>query len=374
MHEGAPVGAPLRTSRLSVTGGSVLLAVRGPLVAASVAFAIGAAIIALAGRSPIDAYAALWDGAFGSGAAIGRTLLTATPLIFTGLAVALSFRAGLFNVGGEGQFYLGAVAAAWLGAALPFGGFGGILLVIIAAALAGGAWAGFAGFLKARLGASEIVTTLMLNIIAVSFTLWATLKPLSAGTGQSSSTPIRLDMRLPQIADELGRAHVGLFLALLAAVVIYVLLWRTSWGYELRATGLSPQAAEYAGMPVARNIVLAMALSGAIAGVGGAIEVLGLYGKLIAPFVVGIGFYGIAVALIGRLHPVGCVIGAILLGALSSGGQTMQFVADVPQNLADVLTGLILLLVTASRVPPVLRRMIARRGGRGAAPSVAPCA
>lgn len=328
------------------------------------AFSIGAVIILLAGRSPVDAYAALWYGAFGTTGALGRTILATTPLIFTGLAVALSFRAGLFNVGGEGQFYLGALAAAWLGASLPFGGPAAILLVMITAGLVGGAWAAIAGYLKAWLGASEIVTTLMLNIIAVSFTLWATLKPLSAGTGQSSSAPVRPDVRLPLLMEDLGRAHVGLFVALAAAVIIYLLLWRTSWGYELRATGLSPQAAEYAGIPVARNIVLAMALSGAIAGIGGAIEVLGLYGKLIAPFVVGLGFYGIAVALIGRLHPIGCVLGAILLGALSSGGQNMQFVADVPQNLVDVLTGLILLLVTASRVPPHLRRALAGIGAR----------
>lgn len=362
MPDTEPRGPTGVWSRLWASVRAAAGSLRGPLVAAVVALAVGAVVIALAGRSPAEAYGALWHGAFGSPSAIGRTVLATTPLIFTGLAVALSFRAGLFNVGGEGQFYLGALAAAWLGVALPFGGPFAIVLIVLAGAVFGGIWAGIAGYLKARLGASEIVTTLMLNIIAVSLTLWATLKPLSVGTGQSSTAPVSPDVRLPLLLDGLGRAHVGILVALGAAMLLYLLLWRTSWGYELRATGLAPRAAEYAGMPVGRNIVWVMALSGATAGVGGAIEVLGLYGKLIAPFVVGLGFYGVAVALIGRLHPIGCIAGAILIGALSSGGQNMQFVADVPQNLVDVLTGLILILVTASRIPPGLR--FARGMGR----------
>ena len=353
-------------------GGALLF----PLVAIFISFAIGAVIMLATGYNPLAAYTALFEGAFGSPAslgrillyelrltdvapspedtaslaAIGRTLVNTTPLVFTGLAVAVAFRAGLFNIGGEGQFFMGAMAAAWLGVALGFLGPGAIPLALLGCVVAGFLWGAVPGVLKAYFGAHEVITTIMLNFIAIFLTSYLTRVPLARPGPIPGTEPIAESAKIPILGAGLGLANYGIVLALLAAVVAYLLLWRTKTGFELRAVGLSPGAANYAGIGIGRNTVLALAIGGAFAGMGGGIEVLGVYGNMDLPFVRNVGFNGIGVALLGRNHPVGVVLGALVFGALASGAQQMQFDTQVPLDLTTVLLAVILLFVTATKL------------------------
>jgi len=353
-------------------GGSLLF----PFVAIVFSFAIGAVIMLATGYNPVAAYAALFEGAFGSPAslgrillyelrltdaapgpqdtaslaAIGRTLVNTTPLVFTGLAVAVAFRTGLFNIGGEGQFFMGAMAAAWLGVALGFLGPGAIPIVLIACGIAGFLWGAVPGVLKAYFGAHEVITTIMLNFIAIFLTSYLTRVPLDREGVLPGTEPIVESAKIPILGAGLGLANYGIFLALLAAVAAYLLLWRTKTGFELRAVGFSPGAANYAGIGIGLNTVLALAIGGALGGLGGGIEVMGVYGKMDLPFVRKVGFTGIEEALLGRNHPVGVVLGALIFGALASGGQQMQFDTQVPLDLTSVLTAVILLFVTATKL------------------------
>ena len=321
-----------------------------PVIAILISFIIGAIIMVASGNNPISAYAALVQGAAGSPTALGRTLLGATPLVFTGLAVAVAFRAGLFNIGGEGQFYIGAITAAWVGVALGSLGPLGTLLVLLACILTGFLWGAIPGFLKAYFGAHEVITTIMLNFVGILLATYLALNPLRSEGLVPGTATIDPAARIPFIGLGLGRANYGFFLALLAAVVFYLLLWRTRRVFQIRAVGLSPGAANYAGMGIGVNTVLALAIGGAFAALGGGVEVLGVYGKMSIPFVTGLGFTGIGVALLGRNHPIGVVLGALLFGGLASGAQEMQFATDVPLQLASVLSAIILLLVTATKL------------------------
>ena len=321
-----------------------------PLIAILISFVIGAIIILATGNNPATAFGALLQGALGDPAAVGLTLLNATPLIFTGLAVAVAFRAGLFNIGGEGQLYIGAITAAALGVSLGSLGPLGTVLVLLGCILTGFLWGAIPGFLKAYFGAHEVITTIMLNFVAINLATYLALKPLRSGGIVPGTAAIDPAARIPFIGLGLGRANYGFFLALLAAAVVYLLLWRTKRGFEIRAVGLSPGAASYAGMRIGLNTVLALAIGGSLAALGGGEEVLGVYGKMTIPFVTGLGFTGIGVALLGRTHPVGVVLGALLFGGLLAGAQEMQFTTEVPLDLAEVLLAVILLLVTATKL------------------------
>jgi ABC-type uncharacterized transport system permease subunit len=338
-------GSALR--RILVNAGGPLVF---PLFAILISFLIGAVIVLATGHNPLAAYVALLQGAVGSPEAIGRTLLGATPLIFTGLAVAVAFRAGLFNIGGEGQLFIGAITAAWLGVSLGFLGPLSVVLVLLACVFTGFLWGAIPGFLKARFGAHEVITTIMLNYIGINLAYYFALKPLRTEGLVPGTDTIDIAARIPFIGLGLGRANYGLIIALLAAVVAYLLLWRTRRGFQIRAVGLSPGAAHYAGMSIGVNTVLALAIGGAFAALGGGVEVLGVYGKMTVPFVTNLGYNGIGVALLGRNHPVGVVLGALLFGGLYSGAQEMQFATDVPLQLASVLSAIILLLVTATKL------------------------
>jgi simple sugar transport system permease protein len=321
-----------------------------PVIAIVIAFAIGALIVLATGNNPVAAYVALLQGAVGDSSAVGRTLLNATPLVFTGLAVAVAFRAGLFNIGGEGQLYIGAITAAALGVSLGFLGFFAIVPVLGACILTGFLWGAIPGFLKARFGAHEVITTIMLNFIAINLATYLALNTFSDDGLVPGTATIDPAARISPIGFGLGRANYGLLVALAAAVVVYLLLWRTRLGFRIRAVGLSPGAANYAGMSIGTNTVLALAIGGALAGLGGGVEVMGVYGKMSIPFVSNLGFNGIGVALLGRNHPAGVVLGALLFGGLASGAQELQFATDVPLDLADVLLAVILLLVTATKL------------------------
>lgn len=338
-----------------------------PVIAIVIAFVIGAIIVLATGNNPVATYAALLRGAVGSPAAIGRTLLNATPLIFTGLAVAVAFRAGLFNIGGEGQLYIGAITAAGLGVSLGFLGLFAIVPVLGACLITGFLWGAIPGFLKARFGAHEVITTIMLNFIAINLATYLALNPFSGGGLVPGTDTIEPASRIPVIGLGLGlgRAGYGLFIALVAAGIVYLLLWRTRLGFRIRAVGLSPGAANYAGMRIGTNTILALAIGGALAGLGGGVEVMGVYGKMSIPFVSNLGFNGIGVALLGRNHPAGVVLGALLFGGLASGAQEMQFATDVPLDLADVLLAVILLLVTATKLVELIVGKRARNLAQG---------
>jgi simple sugar transport system permease protein len=337
-----------------------LVALAAPLAAVLLALAAGAVFIAAIGENPFEVYALMIGESLGTGYGLGQTLFKATPLIFTGLAVAIGFRAGLFNIGAEGQLYLGGFAAALTGAAL--GHWPGLLLVpacMIAAALAGGAWGAIPGVLKARFGAHEVINTIMLNFIAfalVSFIGRPLFMPATVRTAEIGAGAI-----LPRLSDFLpalrgAPANVSLFIALAIAALAGVIVFRTRFGYALRAVGLNAPAAAFGGISIGRTQALTMAFSGAVAGIGGVNFVLGYKHFFELGFSAGAGFLGIAVALIGRNHPVGVVIAALFFGALSYGGLVIN--QRVPRELIDVLQGLVILFAISAQV--VFER-IARR-------------
>jgi simple sugar transport system permease protein len=317
-----------------------------PVAALGVSLLIGAVIMAVSRVDPLTGYRSLMAGAFGSPQAIGRTLQNATPLILTGLAVAFAFRGGLFNIGGDGQFAAGATAAAWGGVALGLPGGLGPVAILLLGALAGGLVGAVAGALKARFGAHEVVTTIMLNFVVADLSTWLLLNPLSAHGQVPGSAPVRPSNQVPPLAAVLGGAHWGLAAALIAVAVAVLVLWRTPYGLEMRVSGLAPRAARYAGASPTVVAVTALGGGGVFAGLAGAGEVLGSYGNMTVPFVTNLGFLGIGAALLGRNHPVGCVVGGLVLGALAAGGQQMQFDVGISAHLTDVLVGVVLLLVT----------------------------
>ncbi|MGH9838799.1 MAG: ABC transporter permease [Blastocatellia bacterium] len=337
-----------------------------PLIAVFAAFLLGGLIVLAIGDNPITVYRLLVSSAFGLFDAMGNftfdnwgyTLFQATPLIFTGLAVALAFKCGLLNIGAEGQLYMGAFAAAWVGitfATLP----GAVLipLAMLAAMLAGGLWGAIPGVLKARFGSHEVINTIMLNFIAVGLISYLTQNFYKEpGDPIMQTVPIAEQAHLARFSGLLSPVginfpqriplNVSFLLALLAAFLVWVFLWRTKWGYEIRAVGSGPSAAEYGGISVPRQIVLAMALSGALAGMVGINEVLGYRYRYYHDYSPGYGFTGIAVALLGRNHPVGVVLAAILFGALIRGGLFVDIFSDkVSKDLVLVLQALIILFV-----------------------------
>jgi simple sugar transport system permease protein len=333
-------------------------AVLVPLLAVLTAMVIGGLVIASAGGNPLAAYAGLFEGAFGSARAISETTVWATPYIFAGLAVALAFKGGLFNIGAEGQLALGAVTAAWVGYALP--GVLGITipaiihlpLVVLSGILAGAFWGAIPGWLKARTGGHEVINTIMMNYIAlnaVSFLLNGPWK---------DPDPLNVIARTPLIAEGARfspifqgyRLHWGFPLALLVAVGVWWLLWKTTLGFEIRTAGANPDAAKYAGVNVARTIVLTMAISGALAGLAGVIEVTALNYRHELGFSQGYGFDAIAIALLGKTHPAGVVIAAILFGAMRNGATRMQFLTQIPVDVISVIQALILLFVAADAI------------------------
>lgn len=290
----------------------------------------------MGGYDPITAYSALFSRVFGNLYNFGEAVREMTPLMLTGLAVAFAFRSGMFNIGADGQVMIGMTAATVVGikfAALP--GFILVPLAVIIAGLCGGLWAGIAGYLKAKRGINEVITTIMLNWVALylsNYIVRAFL--LLPGQNRSEDIPASLSMTFLNSLFDNARLHWGTAIALAAAVFFYVYLWKTKQGYEMRAVGYNPHAAEYAGMNVGRNVVKAMFISGVFAGLAGAGEVLGVFHyQSVFAASPGYGFDGIAVALLGLTHPLGVVLAAILYGTLTYGSAGMSFVADVPQSL-----------------------------------------
>jgi ABC-type uncharacterized transport system permease subunit len=306
-------------------------------------------------------FVALFDGSFGSIYAVSETLTAATPLILCGLGLALGFRAGLFNIGAEGQLILGGIAAVAVG--FMFTGLPAIIhlpLAIIAGMIAGALWASIAGWLKAATGAHEVITTIMLNFIAYRLTDYLLRNPPIQKEGRTDpiSESVLASAQLPKLLAGLDpslRFHLGFFVALAAVVLVYWLLFRSTIGFEFRASGANPDAARYAGMRSGWIIVVVMACAGALAGLAGANQVLGVLGRASPNFSAGIGFDAIAVALLGRSHPVGVLLAGILFGALQAGGRQMQVAAGVSIDLIAIIQALIIVFIAA----PMLVRTIA---------------
>ena len=310
---------------------------------------------------PVTAYSALIEGSVGSWNAIVSTLTQATPLILAGLSVALGFKAGLFNIGAQGQFLMGALGAVTVGVMMadqpP-------ILAITLATIAGMAFGAFWGFipgiLKAVSGAHEVVTTIMLNYIAISVLAWAVSGPLKV---PGSPSPITFDVGNAAYPIVIGDAgHIGILLALLMTVVVWFLLYRTTLGFETRTVGANPDAARYAGMRPRTIIVLTMSLCGLLAGLAGAGVVLGVTHTMTSSFGTTVGFDAIAVALLARSNPFGIIFSGLLFGAMRAGATLMQIDAGIPPELIDVIQATILLFLVAA---PVLQRVLRLRGVSG---------
>jgi len=300
------------------------------------------------------AYGALFQGAFGSFDAIVDTLVSTTPLVLGGLAVGLAFKAGLFNIGAQGQFLLGALAAVAVGVAVStWPPFVAIPLALGAGMLAGAAWGFIPGFLKATSGAHEVVTTIMLNYVAVAVVAWMVSGPLDTPGSPSPITGVVGNAGLPIIFGRNG--HAGILVAAAAVPLVAYLLYRTTRGFEIRTVGANPDAARYAGMRPRFLIVLTMSLAGLLAGTAGAVVVLGVTRQMTASFGTTVGFDSIAVALLGRSNPFGIVFAALLFGSMRAGAALMQIEAGIPAELVDVLEATILLFLVAS---PYLRRVL----------------
>jgi general nucleoside transport system permease protein len=337
-----------------------------PLIAVLCAFAVGAIVVLLIGDSPIETYRLLLGSAFSWPDGIGYTLFFATPLIFTGLAVAVALRGGLLNIGAEGQLYVAAFATAWVGiklAALPAALL--VPLCCLAAVGAGAVWGAIPGLLKARFGSHEVINTIMLNFIAVALVGYLTQYHYRIpGDPIMETAPIgdaahiaRLGLFVPGLPARIP-VNVAFILALLASWLVYVLLWKTKWGYEIRATGQNPSAAEYGGVSIRKEIVLTMAISGALAGMVGINEVLGYRYRYYDGFSDNYGFTGIAVALLGRNHPLGVVIAALLFAVLQRGGVPVDaFTQLVSKDIVLILQALVIIFVAAEG-------MFRTKGGR----------
>lgn len=336
-----------------------------PLVAVLLAFVVGAIIVLLIKDNPIETYRLLLANSFGSVKDIGYTLFYATPLIFTGLAVAVAFRCGLFNIGAEGQLYVASFATAWVG--ITFGGtivnnvdwswtsLPSVLLVplcILAAAVAGGIWGAIPGILRAKFGSSEVINTIMLNFIGIALVSYATQYhyknpgPIlqTAAIGEAAHIP-QLHEYLPFIPKDVP-LNVAFIIAVLMCVAVYVFLWKTKWGYELRAVGQNASAAEYGGISPQKQIITAMTLSGALAGMVAINEVLGYRHHHEEGFSAELGFLGIAVALLGRNHPLGVFIAAVFFAVLMRGEIFVDaFTRYVSKDIGMILQAVTILFV-----------------------------
>jgi simple sugar transport system permease protein len=310
---------------------------------------------------PITAYAALARGAFGSFNALVQTLVSATPLILAGLSVAIGFKAGLFNIGGQGQFLIGAVTAAAVGANLASASpLLAIPAAVLAALLAGAIYGFIPGFLKAFTGAHEVVTTIMLNYVAIYFVAYRVTGPLRAAGASFARSPDVGAATLPILIGRNG--HLGIIFALVAVPIAWWVLSRTTLGFEIRTVGANPDAARYAGMSPRFLVILTMSLCGLLAGVAGAGEILGISGYMPAGYSTNVGFDGITVALLGRSNPIGSLFAGLLLGAMRAGSGLMQIQAGVPAQMIDVLQGVILFFLAAELVVRYVFRLRATRG------------
>jgi simple sugar transport system permease protein len=329
------------------------------LATAVTALVLAIPLIYVAGSDPIEAYSALLSGSLGGQRPIAETLVSATPLLLAGLAVAVAFQAGLFNIGVEGQLVMGGLAAGAIGAEVSLPGRLHLVAAVAGGALAGALWGLVPGLLKAWRGVHEVISTIMLNYIAFSISLWLVSPggPLVSKTQPSATEKVATNAALPRIWEP-TRLHAGIVVAAVIVATTWWFLYRTPKGYEFRLVGANPTAARFNGIATRRLIVEAMLLSGGLAGLAGAVEVLGVHGRYFDSFSPGYGFDSIAVALLGLLHPVGVAAAALFFGTLRAGSVKLQSVAGLSRDVITVISGLVVACV-AARV--VFDRLLVRR-------------
>jgi len=331
-----------------------------PVFATIAALIVGAILLLVLKVNPITAYRALIEGAFGSPNAFAETLVKATPLLLVGIGICIAYRGNVINIGGEGQMIVGALLSTWVGLSLPdLPGWLVIVIAMLAGTLAGSIWGGIPGILKAYFNVNEILSTVMMNAIAIQLMNFFLTGPLMDPSQQEVASQIpqtaRLgeSLRLPRLVPT--RLHLGAAIAVVLAVLVYILLWRTVLGYRIRAVGHNPHASKYAGVKVKRYIVVALLLSGAFAGLAGVFQVYGVNYRMITDgsttgFTGSAGFNGIVAALFGQLHPILTIPASILFGALLVGANTMQRVVQVPSALIMALNGLVVVFVVSSEI------------------------
>ena len=327
-----------------------------PVLALGIVFLFGGVLIEIAGESAFEIYRILWSSTFGSLDDFGYVLFNATPLIFTGLAVAIGFKGGLFNIGCEGQLYVAAFVAAWMGFHFNLSAVLLIPLCLFSAMVAGMSWAVVQGFLKAKYGVHEVINTIMMNFIAIALTNYLVTQVYQEPNQMTPQTPeLYKAAQLPRIADLLSilpqsnPLNVTLLMALGIVFLCHFLLTRTKWGYEIRLVGNAPDTAMYAGINEPLVVVQTMALSGAIAGFAGVWDVMGYRYRFLDNFSPGFGFTGIAVALLGRNHAYGILFSAILFGALNKGALDIEILTTVPRELFLIIQAFLILLLICTR-------------------------
>jgi len=311
--------------------------VRSYLTAIFGALVIGAILLGFAGVNPVTAYPMIWTGAFGSVRAVTETLVKTIPLLIISSGLTIAFKCNLWNIGAEGQLYLGAIFATWIGISVFTGGLLYVPIMIIAGFLAGGLWAAVSGILKAKLKANEVLVTMMLNSVAFLLMDYVLLGPLQDPEAQGFpiSPFIVNSAYLPKLWST-TRLHAGIILAISAPILMYLVLLRTNIGYKIRAVGVNPKAARYGGIDVAKSMMIAMFLSGGFAGVAGAIEICGVHHRLLKGISPGYGYTGIIVALLGKMHPIGIALASFLFAALEIGTDAMARSLNLPINKREV--------------------------------------
>jgi len=335
-----------------------------PLVAIIFSILVGSIVIAMAGVNPIEAYRQLWHGAFGSVNNIAETLVKTTPILIAGIGLSISFRANLINIGAEGQMIIGAVVAtlcAFLlpGVPMPLA----VLLVLLAGFTGGALYGAFPGFLKSKFGTSEIISTIMLNYIAVSLLAFLLDGPMKEPGGYFPQTAlVPSNTQLFRLVED-ARLNIGFIIALLLIPAYYFLMFRLPIGFRIRAVGLNPNAARYAGIKVKEHIILAMALSGGLAGVAGMGEVFGIHHRLYNGLSAGYGYDAVAIALLGGLHPIGVPLAALFFGALRVGANAMQNVMQIPVAVTFIIQGTsVLFILTDTLIRQRFSRLIKNKG------------
>lgn len=339
-----------------------------PILSVLLAFLVGSVIIACLGANPLEAIVHLFQGAFGSAANLGNTFVKATPLVFTGLCACFAYRCGVFNLGGEGQFIMGSVAAIWVATSWGIEGRGAAVLALLAGFLAGGLWGAIPGLLKIFRGLNEMIVSIMLNYVATLFMGFIYTLVLRDGS-VPQTFPVPDATKLTRLVPGM-RVTTGFLIALVLAFAIFYFLFYTSKGFQLRAVGLNPIASRFNGFPINKFILASFLVSGAIAGVGGAAEVLGTQFRLMSGYGLGYGFDGVAIALIGQLNPLGTLLTAYFFAALRVGSITMQVGSGVPTSVIDIIQALVIVFAVAGtalvHLPQIQQFLLPRSGKKEA--------
>lgn len=342
-----------------------LLTVLVPLGSTLLAFVACGIIIACLGKNPFEGYALLFSGSIGSPQKIASSLVAACPLIFTSLCAAFAYRCGVFNLGGEGQFIIGGVASASVLVVTGFTGPAGTALAIVSGIAAGALWAAIAGVMKIARGLNEMITSIMLNYVATLFMGYVYTSLFRDG-GNPQTPSVADSVMLYKIPGL--RMHVGVVMAIALGLVVAYVITRTSFGFKIRAVGLNPVASRVNGFPVKRLVMLSFVISGAIAGMGGAVELLGKQYRLMSGFGAGFGFDGVAIALIAQLNPIASVVVAIFFGILQTGASSMQVGILVPTAIVEIMRALIIIFSVAGmallRLPQIKQLLSQARSSR----------